>query len=659
MGLWVLTLDQASKVLLANILGYASIGCWLCAQFPQVLKNASLRSCEGLALPFLVNWMFGDMTNLVGCVLTDQLPFQTYLAGYFCIVDFALLAQFFYYRAPPTPSAPPPTPRYLSYNSLVASPRQSMILPPQSAPPTISGRTRTSSGTILPASATSRPRPKRSHYTTAGQYLPPDINVTSPPIDAPYSAIYEAALDVARAAERASQRRSHSRARRMTSRHYSNTNQPTSSGGAAETEGEEDMMESFHSDMTGKTSKSSTRASSPKSGAARLTQSTGTLLDLGDRGRPRSRVRGNLPTPPDGENVDEVDGIEGLPRQGHGHVLGFQHGAGGENKEHQRSKSRSLSLVRGSGGRGGRRAAGVAFMSLGLLVGSGGWNTSSASFGKIGGSSTTGVVLATPSPTPASVWTIPRHPLPLSHSASAASPPHLDYRNSTYILELDHVPDHDHDKDSHPPDYTPSIERIIGRISAWTCTTLYLTSRLPQIWKNFQRKSVEGLSIMLFVMAFGGNITYVASILLNPAGGADPVEASHYLLEALPYLLGSGGTLIFDLTIMVQSLIYGSAPPLPMHPTQSDRGSRRRHLSSRKRLRHLEEGGSYSGSAERTPLLPPGNIMATPHFSERNLSPEADTRVASSARGKRTASVGRGGGAGMTSVSPVRAALVV
>jgi hypothetical protein len=27
-------------------------------------------------------------------------------------------------------------------------------------------------------------------------------------------------------------------------------------------------------------------------------------------------------------------------------------------------------------------------------------------------------------------------------------------------------------------------ERIIGRIFAWMCTTLYLTSRLPQIWKN-------------------------------------------------------------------------------------------------------------------------------------------------------------------------------
>lgn len=29
----------------------------------------------------------------------------------------------------------------------------------------------------------------------------------------------------------------------------------------------------------------------------------------------------------------------------------------------------------------------------------------------------------------------------------------------------------------------PSLQ-IIGRIMAWTCTVLYLTSRMPQIWKN-------------------------------------------------------------------------------------------------------------------------------------------------------------------------------
>jgi len=64
-------------------------------------------------------------------------------------------------------------------------------------------------------------------------------------------------------------------------------------------------------------------------------------------------------------------------------------------------------------------------------------------------------------------------------------------------------------------DSKPSLERTIGRISAWLCTTLYLTSRLPQIWKNvstnyvihdanptdstkFVRKSVEVHLLKLF-----------------------------------------------------------------------------------------------------------------------------------------------------------------
>lgn len=37
------------------------------------------------------------------------------------------------------------------------------------------------------------------------------------------------------------------------------------------------------------------------------------------------------------------------------------------------------------------------------------------------------------------------------------------------------------------PDDGMGYDRIVGRIFAWTCTTFYLTSRLPQIWKNVSR----------------------------------------------------------------------------------------------------------------------------------------------------------------------------
>ncbi|KIM28557.1 hypothetical protein M408DRAFT_59186, partial [Serendipita vermifera MAFF 305830] len=93
------------------------------------------------------------------------------------------------------------------------------------------------------------------------------------------------------------------------------------------------------------------------------------------------------------------------------------------------------------------------------------------------------------------------------------------------------------------PPLTPEQKRrLLGRISAWACTTLYLTSRLPQIWKNYTRKSVQGLSLALFVFAFLGNTFYVASILSSPT----------IWEESLPYLLGSGGTLCFDIIIVSQ-----------------------------------------------------------------------------------------------------------
>jgi solute carrier family 66 (lysosomal lysine-arginine transporter), member 1 len=46
-----------------------------------------------------------------------------------------------------------------------------------------------------------------------------------------------------------------------------------------------------------------------------------------------------------------------------------------------------------------------------------------------------------------------------------------------------------------------SNERVIGHIFAWACTTLYLTSRLPQIWKNYVRKSVEVRPVLCICQA--------------------------------------------------------------------------------------------------------------------------------------------------------------
>lgn len=106
----------------------------------------------------------------------------------------------------------------------------------------------------------------------------------------------------------------------------------------------------------------------------------------------------------------------------------------------------------------------------------------------------------------------------------------------------------------------PSWERIVGRISAWICTVLYMTSRLPQIWTNLSRKSVQGLSILLFMSAAMGNALYSISILVNPLASG-PTQYG-YISESLPFLLGSGGTLIFDAIIVMQWIAWRGLPPL-------------------------------------------------------------------------------------------------
>ncbi|KAK9465068.1 PQ loop repeat-domain-containing protein [Lipomyces arxii] len=100
---------------------------------------------------------------------------------------------------------------------------------------------------------------------------------------------------------------------------------------------------------------------------------------------------------------------------------------------------------------------------------------------------------------------------------------------------------------------------FVGRVFAWACTTMYLTSRMPQIYKNFVRQSTSGLSVLLFIAAFLGNTFYTLSILssaatLDPSSGG---EREMFLWEELPYLIGSAGTVGFDMTIFMQWIYYG------------------------------------------------------------------------------------------------------
>lgn len=98
---------------------------------------------------------------------------------------------------------------------------------------------------------------------------------------------------------------------------------------------------------------------------------------------------------------------------------------------------------------------------------------------------------------------------------------------------------------------------LLGQILGWGCAVFGFGSRIPQIIKNLQRKSTEGLNVLFFLFACLGNITYalsIVSISLNP----------RYLLANLSLLVGSAGTLVFDVIVLLsyritdESCLYNS-----------------------------------------------------------------------------------------------------
>ncbi|CAE6444450.1 unnamed protein product [Rhizoctonia solani] len=429
---------MASTDTISHVLGLASSAAWVGAQFPQLWTNYRLQSADGLALPFLANWFAGDSTNLIGCVLTNQLPFQTYLATYFVWIDGCLLIQYMYYEWYRAPRDPPK----LEVDTAVA---------PLTASPTISVGHLGASTSSLPG------RPPRSRMRSH--------SYTRQPLPLPEDLHDEIGDD-----------------------------HPA-------------MTESFHSEHY--------------RGAS-----------LADRGRALDR---------------------------------------GDAEAASGSRRKRISQTSG-------RGASLVFLAVfglwGFSMGRGRIeDTGLAKIGRVLSRSVENTVHPSVYFTSSSESTIPLHYVP--------SPAVMAAEGQEQLPPTAPPPPSDDE-----PDRTSWTWRI-GRISAWICTTLYLTSRMPQIWKNYTRQSVDGLSISLFVCAFLGNFFYVGSVLTSARMFGTDAQRMQYLRDSLPYLLGSAGTFIFDFAIVTQSFIYRG-----LRPVKVTHGEPRRRYSS---ARVGEEDGLLSG----------------------------------------------------------------
>lgn len=498
----------------SELLGFTSIACWLGAQFPQVVENFQRKSCEGLSLPFLFNWLLGDLSNLIGCILTHQLPFQTWLATYFCLVDFSLLIQYFYYGGG------------TSATSRVG----------------VSSRSRTISRRALSFERNT------SHYRTLSAVA---SNVAA---SAALAAQHDAEVEARHA--RKHQERSltgHESIPKsmIPSEHVDEVDDTVFSA----------VSDSFHSD------------NGRGSGRKRVSWSQERLdVHGGSTHRQLSPV---LPPSLRITSSRELPSVS--PTGTRGRALQRDMDGEGDTYDDIEPSSRQPSSSRRTSSRASRRGAAMVFLGVWALF----------SFGTLtrndGAISLRSRVLGRGLSTEVDKSTPTRHNGDEEVNILEA----WALENSPVVVELPAVPDaEDHvrlDIEENPP----STERIVGRFFAWLCTTLYLTSRLPQIWKNYVRKSVKGLSLYLFVFAFLGNFFYVCSLLSSPPAHAPPPISTDFFKESIPYLLGSGSTFVFDVTIVSQFAVYRVRKPR----------QRGRSNSARHRTISEEESGLLSEDA--------------------------------------------------------------
>lgn len=579
----------------------------------QLYENYRNSSCEGLSIVFLAQWMLGDATNLIGCLLTHQLPFQIAVAVYFCGIDMCILAQYFckfllissreeqfqlilllfsdYWRRDSRlalQTGRSTRPRAYSRYSSIRAPNM---------------RSSSTQASLSQADHDANTSPSNSIYRGSSRPGRTTLYYNSYSHDSisNYKALSETARSVAnlanefaiKAAKRGaskqykwSRQQDKTRARQANQDALSNEDEPPSN-----------MMDSILSDSSrnsdgfgygfGIASTTLEPLLKERSLVAPLSSPT---TDV--RGRDMTRTAGKLlalnssRSPRDGPSTT-VEATNNQATTGQqpsvtsspflDHVLDTE-----DISRRPKSASRRTGSSRSLRSQTTSRGAGIVLLGVTALFGLTS-RTSPRPIRTVVTNHSEDRALTTAPLTWDSV--IP-HGNILDPSQSAI---YLHY--SPRPLQLNHL------HEIPPP---PSWERIIGRISAWICTVLYMTSRLPQIWSNLTRKSVQGLSILLFISAALGNALYSISILVNPIASG-PTQYG-YISESLPFLLGSGGTLIFDAIIVMQWMAWRGLPPLIEQPHSSRHATHFDYRSSSLAGRNTVHSRRWS-SMERQPLL--------------------------------------------------------
>jgi hypothetical protein len=104
-----------------------------------------------------------------------------------------------------------------------------------------------------------------------------------------------------------------------------------------------------------------------------------------------------------------------------------------------------------------------------------------------------------------------------------------------------------------PPTTNPQAI-YFGVLISWVSGFLYCASRAPQIKSNYEfyklNIPLDGLSPSVFIVTALGNVCYGASVMLR-----NTIDAEFWV-KTFPFLIGSLGTIVFDIVILAQIYYY-------------------------------------------------------------------------------------------------------
>lgn len=482
---------MASRAAISSACGTASFVVWLFAQSPQILTNYRRGSVDGLSLVFLAQWMAGDVTNLLGCLLTDQLTFQKLTAAWFCIVDMVLMGQYIVYSRRDAKR------RALHHHHHHHRARSRSVLVRTDS---------TMEGVYTALFSPSHHHAHRHHSKKrTSRQRPPRVDLSAS-VDLPAPALPSQDLVRSQSENRVAPRPSRSRGSRL-SRTRSTLNEEARKVAAllagqmslvrSAEEGQEEQADYFvrhhphHYPASGssrQSSRASSRASSrPTSRSNSRSSSAAASPKLGFHHRPHGTSSAH-------RHLSRLEPLPRIDSLTEAQVASAEEAAASRQGD-ATAPSTSAITIRPVPERSSSRKRKAAWGILSII-----------GLGSLAGVGTNAI-------------------------------------DTLSARMVDGVP-------------AAPASLLLGRLLSWLCTLLYLTSRLPQIYENHTRRSVAGLSILLFISAFLGNSLYAISILTSPLMDQDDGDGD-YFRECMPFLLGSAGTLVFDAIILGQWMAWG------------------------------------------------------------------------------------------------------